>query len=282
MTDPLLANEPLIRMGMFLGILMAMALWEVAAPRRRREIPRLLRWSSNLGIVALDTLLVRLLFPVVAVGLAVVAEERGWGLLNIFDLPFWLAFLLSLLALDLAIYLQHVMFHAVPALWRFHRMHHADLEFDVTTGLRFHPVEILLSMGIKLAVVMALGPPAIAVLVFEVLLNATSMFNHSNIRLPIAIDRVLRLLVVTPDMHRVHHSIHPSETNSNFGFNLPWWDRLLGTYRAQPKDGHLGMTIGIEQFRTRRDLWLDRMLVQPLRGPASGYPINREDTEPEP
>jgi len=282
MTDPLLANEPLIRMGMFLGILMAMALWEVAAPRRRREIPRLLRWSSNLGIVALDTLLVRLLFPVVAVGLAVVAEERGWGLLNIFDLPFWLAFLLSLLLLDLAIYLQHVMFHAVPALWRFHRMHHADLEFDVTTGLRFHPVEILLSMGIKLAVVMALGPPAIAVLAFEVLLNATSMFNHSNIRIPAAIDRVLRLFVVTPDMHRVHHSIHPSETNSNFGFNLPWWDRLLGTYRAQPGDGHLGMTIGIEQFRSRRDLWLDRMLVQPLRGPASGYPINREETEQEP
>ena len=281
MTDPLLANEPLIRMGLFLGILLALALWEIAAPRRRREIPRLLRWSSNLGIVALDTLLVRLIFPVVAVGLAVVAEQRGWGLLNIFDLPFWLAFLLSLLALDLAIYLQHVMFHAVPALWRFHRMHHADLEFDVTTGLRFHPVEILLSMGIKLAVVMALGPPAIAVLVFEVLLNATSMFNHSNIRLPIAIDRVLRLLVVTPDMHRVHHSIHPSETNSNFGFNLPWWDRLLGTYRAQPRDGHTGMTIGIEQFRTRRDLWLDRMLVQPLRGPASGYPINQEETERE-
>ena len=282
MTDPVLANEPLIRMGLFLGILMAMALWEVAAPRRRREIPRLLRWSSNLGIVALDTLLVRLLFPVVAVGLAVVAEQRGWGLLNILDLPFWLAFLLSLLLLDLTIYLQHVMFHAVPALWRFHRMHHADLEFDVTTGLRFHPVEILLSMGIKLAVVMALGPPAIAVLVFEVLLNATSMFNHSNIRIPVAIDRVLRLLVVTPDMHRVHHSIHPSETNSNFGFNLPWWDRLLGTYRAQPRDGHLGMTIGIEQFRSRRDLWLDRMLIQPLRGPASGYPINREGTEREP
>ena len=282
MTDPVLANEPLIRMGLFLGILLAMALREIAAPRRRREIPRLLRWSSNLGIVALDTLLVRLLFPVVAVGLAVVAEQRGWGLLNILDLPFWLAFLLSLLLLDLTIYLQHVMFHAVPALWRFHRMHHADLEFDVTTGLRFHPVEILLSMGIKLAVVMALGPPAVAVLVFEVLLNATSMFNHSNIRIPVAIDRVLRLLVVTPDMHRVHHSIHPSETNSNFGFNLPWWDRLLGTYRAQPRDGHLGMTIGIEQFRSRRDLWLDRILIQPLRGPASGYPINREGTEREP
>jgi sterol desaturase/sphingolipid hydroxylase (fatty acid hydroxylase superfamily) len=279
MTDLLLANEPLIRMAFFLGILLAMALWEVAAPRRRREIPRLLRWSNNLGVVVIDTLLVRLTFPIVAVGLALIAQERGWGLFNVFDVPAWIAFLLSVLALDLAIYLQHVMFHAVPTLWRLHRMHHADLEFDVTTGLRFHPVEILLSMGIKLAVVAALGPPAVAVLVFEVLLNATAMFNHSNIRIPLAIDRVLRLFVVTPDMHRVHHSIHPSETNSNFGFNLPWWDRLLGTYRPQPRDGHEGMTIGIEQFRTRRDLWLDRMLIQPVRGPASGYPINREEDE---
>jgi len=277
MTDLLLANEPLIRMAVFLGILVAMAIWEVAAPRRRREIPRLIRWSNNLGVVVIDTILVRLTFPVVAVGLAVMAETQGWGLFNIFAVPFWLAFVLSVLALDLVIYLQHVMFHAVPALWRLHRMHHADLEFDVSTGLRFHPVEILLSMGIKLAAVAALGPPAVAVLVFEVLLNATSMFNHSNIRIPAAIDRVLRLLVVTPDMHRVHHSIIPHETNSNFGFNLPWWDRLLGTYRPQPREGHESMTIGIEQFRTPRDLWLDRMLIQPLRGPASGYPINREE-----
>lgn len=194
-------------------------------------------------------------------------------------MPAWVVFVVSVLALDLAIYLQHIMFHAVPALWRLHRMHHADLEFDVTTGLRFHPVEILLSMGIKLAVVAALGPPAVAVLVFEVLLNATAMFNHSNIRIPPAIDRVLRLIVVTPDMHRVHHSIHPRETNSNFGFNLPWWDRLLGTYRPQPREGHEKMTIGIEQFRTRRDLWLDRMLIQPLLGRASAYPINREESE---
>ncbi|MGE0630234.1 MAG: sterol desaturase family protein [Hyphomicrobiaceae bacterium] len=212
--------------------------------------------------------------------MALIAEERGWGLFNVIGAPMWLAFIVSVLALDLAIYLQHVMFHAVPALWRLHRMHHADLEFDVTTGLRFHPVEILLSMGIKLAVVAALGPPAAAVLVFEVLLNATAMFNHSNIRIPAQVDRALRLIVVTPDMHRVHHSIHPSETNSNFGFNLPWWDRLLGTYRAQPREGHEGMTIGIEQFRTKRDLWLDRMLVQPLIGPASGYPINRGGNPP--
>ncbi|MBZ0163100.1 MAG: sterol desaturase family protein [Notoacmeibacter sp.] len=279
MTELLLENEPLIRMGFFLGILLVMAGWEVAAPRRRREIPRLIRWSNNFAVVVVDTLLVRLTFPVAAVGLAVVAADRGWGLFNVFSVPAWLAIIASVAVLDLAIYLQHVMFHAVPALWRLHRMHHADLEFDVSTGLRFHPVEILLSMGIKLAVVAVLGPPVIAVLIFEVLLNGTAMFNHSNVRLPVALDRILRLFVVTPDMHRVHHSIHPSETNSNFGFNLPWWDRLLGTYRAQPRDGHEAMTIGIEQFRTRRDLWLDRMLIQPILGPASGYPINREKTE---
>lgn len=277
MTDFLLANEAALRIAFFLGVLGVLALAEAAVPRRRREIPRLLRWSGNLGIVVLDTILLRLTFPVVAVGLALTAEARGWGLFNVLDMPAWLAFVASLLILDLAIYLQHVMFHAVPALWRLHRMHHADLEFDVTTGLRFHPVEILLSMGLKLAVVAALGPPAVAVLVFEVLLNATAMFNHSNLKLPLGLDRVLRWFVVTPDMHRVHHSIHPNETNSNFGFNLPWWDRLLGTYTAQPRDGHDAMTIGIEQFRTRRDLGLDRMLIQPFKGPASGYPINRRE-----
>jgi sterol desaturase/sphingolipid hydroxylase (fatty acid hydroxylase superfamily) len=276
MTELLLLHEPAIRLAFFLGVLVVMAAWEVAAPRRRREIPRFLRWSNNLGAVIVDTLLVRLTFPVVAVGLAFVAQERGWGLLNVFDAPGGLAFVVSVLVLDLAVYLQHVMFHAVPALWRLHRMHHADVEFDVSTGLRFHPLEVALSMGIKLAVVAVIGPPAAAVLAFEVLLNATSMFNHSNIRLPPAVDRILRRVVVTPDMHRVHHSIHPHETNSNFGFNLPWWDRLLGTYRPQPRDGHENMTIGIEQFRTRRDLWLDRMLIQPFVGPASGYPINRE------
>lgn len=275
MSETLLALEPTLRLAVFLGILILMAIWEVAAPRRRVEIPRLLRWSNNLGLVVIDTILVRLAFPVLAVGLAVLAAERGWGLLNNVNIPDWAAVIFAVLVLDLAIYLQHVMFHAVPGLWRLHRVHHADLEFDVTTGLRFHPAEILASMGLKLAVVAALGPPAVAVLIFEVLLNGTAMFNHSNIRLPARIDAVLRLVMVTPDMHRVHHSVHPSETNSNFGFNVPWWDRLLGTYLAQPRDGHEGMTIGIEQFRTRRDLWLDRMLIQPVRGRASGYPINR-------
>lgn len=270
MTDIVLENEPTIRLGFFLGILVVMAIWELAAPRRRIEIPRVIRWTNNLGVVVIDTILVRLTFPIAAVGLALLSEKNGGGLFNIFEVPGWVAILVSIVALDFAIYLQHVLFHAVPALWRLHRMHHADLGFDVTTGLRFHPIEILLSMGIKLGVVAALGPPAVAVLIFEVLLNATAMFNHSNIKIPEKIDRVLRLFVVTPDMHRVHHSVIPAETDSNYGFNLPWWDRLLGTYTAQPRDGHEGMTIGFEQFRTVRDLWLDKMLVQPLRRPASG------------
>ena len=251
-----------------------MALWEVAAPRRRRESPRVIRWTNNLALVIVDTVILRLTFPILAVGLAVMGEERGWGLFNIVDTPIWVAVVLSMLLLDLAIYLQHVMFHAIPGLWRLHRMHHADLDFDATTGLRFHPVEILLSMGIKLTLVAALGPPAIAVLLFEVILNATALFNHANITLPRGVDRVLRLMVVTPDMHRVHHSVDPRETNSNFGFNLPWWDRLLGTYIAQPAKGHEGMDIGIEQFRTTRDLWLDRLLIQPVIGPASAHALD--------
>lgn len=270
MFDTILAAEPTIRIAAFLSILVGMALWEVGAPRRRQEIPRVLRWTNNLALVVIDTAILRLTFPILAVGLAAMAEERGWGIFNNIDAPIWVAVFVSMLLLDLAIYLQHVMFHAVPGLWRLHRMHHADLEFDATTGLRFHPVEILLSMGIKLAVVAALGPPAVAVLLFEVVLNATALFNHANIDLPRRVDRMLRWIVVTPDMHRVHHSIDPRETNSNFGFNLPWWDRLLGTYVAQPADGHKNMIIGIEQFRTRRDLWLDRMLIQPILGSAIG------------
>ncbi len=269
MADSVLAHEPIVRGAIFLVILLGMAVWELSAPRRRREIPRLLRWSNNIALVVIDTILLRVTFPVLAVGAAVLAEERGWGLFHALEVPLLLAGVLGFLALDLAIYLQHVLFHAVPVLWRLHRMHHADLEFDVSTGLRFHPVEILLSMGIKLGVVAALGPPALAVLVFEVVLNATSLFNHSNVRLGGA-DRIVRLFVVTPDMHRVHHSVRPSETNRNFGFNLPWWDRLFGTYTAQPRDGHEGMTIGLGEFRTRRDLWLDRMLLQPFRKGSRG------------
>ncbi len=275
MTDTLLDNEPAIRLGCFLGIFATMVLWEVLAPRRRRAQSRWVRWPSNLGIVAVNTVVLRLAIPTAAVGLALIADGRGWGLLNQLALPGWLAILVAVIVLDFTIYLQHVLFHAVPALWRLHRMHHADLDFDVTTGARFHPIEILLSMAIKLAVVAALGPPAVAVLIFEVVLNATAMFNHGNVRIAAGLDRALRWFVVTPDMHRVHHSIMPHETNSNFGFNLPWWDRLLGTYRAQPAAGHADMTIGIEQFRAPRDLRLDRMLAQPFRGDVGAYPITR-------
>ena len=275
MSETLLDLEPLIRLGAFLGVLGVMAIWELAAPQRRHEIPRLLRWSNNLALVVIDTLSLRLIFPVLAVGLALTAEAQGWGILHWLSVPGWLAFIIAFLVLDLAIYLQHVVFHAVPVLWRLHRMHHADLEFDVTTGLRFHPLEIILSMAIKLALVVIIGPPAVAVLVFEVVLNGSALFNHSNIRLPRQVDRWLRWIIVTPDMHRVHHSVIPAETNSNFGFNLPWWDRLLGTYRAQPRAGQQGMTIGLERFRTRRDLWIDRMILQPFRGPAATHPVTR-------
>src|SRR5215210_5342163 len=260
-----LSVDPVIRLGTFASVLALMAAWEFIAPRRRQHVGRLWRWPNNLGVVVIDTVVVRLLFPTAAVGVALVAEARGWGVLNILPLPSWLAVILAVVLLDLTIYGQHVMFHAVPVLWRLHRMHHADLEFDVTTGVRFHPVEIVLSMLIKFAAVVLLGAPATAVLIFEVLLNATAMFSHSNVRLPKRIDRVLRWIVVTPDMHRVHHSTERRETDSNFGFNLPWWDRLFGTYRAQPEAGHEGMTLGIPQFRDPKELRLDRMLLQPLR-----------------
>ncbi len=275
MADLSLDTETAIRLGIFLGVLVLVAAWEALSPRRVRGFSRWRRWPSNFGIVVLNTVVLRLLFPAAAVGMAWYAREHGWGLFNAVQVPAALAVVATVVALDLIIYLQHVMFHAVPALWRLHRMHHADLDFDVTTGARFHPIEIVLSMVIKLAAVVVLGAPPVAVVVFEVVLNATAMFNHGNLRLPGGVDRVLRLIVVTPDMHRVHHSVVPAETNSNFGFNLPWWDRLLGTYRAQPAAGHEAMTIGIEQFREPGDLRLDRMLIQPFRGSPGDYPINR-------
>jgi sterol desaturase/sphingolipid hydroxylase (fatty acid hydroxylase superfamily) len=274
MTDLILANKTLIRLGFFAGMLTLVAVWEVVAPRRAPSFSRLARWPSNLGIVALNSLVVRVVFPVAAVGVAVLAESRGWGLAHIIELPYWLTVMLAVVILDFAIYIQHVMVHAVPVLWRLHRMHHADLDYDVTTGARFHPIEIVLSMAIKFAVIALIGAPALAVVIFEVLLNATAMFNHGNIRLPLALDKVLRWFVVTPDMHRVHHSIVPHETNSNFGFNLPWWDRLMGTYRDQPAAGHDAMVIGIEDFRTPEDLRLDRMLAQPFRRTNDAYAIN--------
>ncbi len=240
--------ELLVRLGAFVGVLAAMAAWEVRAPRRARLLARRVRWPGNLGLVALNVLVARLAFPVAAVGFAAIAAERGWGLLNAFDIPPWLAFGLSLLALDVAIYLQHVMFHAVPVLWRLHRVHHADPDCDVTTGARFHPVEIVLSMLVKLAAIAVIGAPAAAVLAFEVLLNACAMFNHGNVAIPRAVDRALRRVIVTPDMHRIHHSMAMAETNSNYGFNLAWWDRLFGTYRAEASLPQERMRIGVEHL----------------------------------
>jgi sterol desaturase/sphingolipid hydroxylase (fatty acid hydroxylase superfamily) len=267
--------EPVIRAVSFVAVLVALAVWEQITPRRKPHPRKWLRWASNLALVVVNTAAVRVALALGAVGVAIVAEERGWGLFNNVEMPPWLAVTLAVIALDLFIYLQHVLFHAVPALWRLHMVHHADLDIDVTTGVRFHTIEILLSMGIKAGAIVLLGAPPLAVLIFEVLLNATTMFNHSNIRMPAAVDRVLRLLVVTPDMHRVHHSIIRNETNSNFGFNLPWWDFLLGTYRSQPAKGHEGMTIGLEQFRDDRVERLHWMLALPFVGDLGKYPINR-------
>ncbi|MER2601728.1 MAG: sterol desaturase family protein [Candidatus Competibacter phosphatis] len=263
-------NEPIIRLACFFAVLLAMMLWERRKPRRALSLPRARRWPANLGIIVVDSIVLRLVFPVLAVGAAELAAARGWGLFHGLNAPFWLALPASLLILDLAIYTQHVVFHKVAVLWRLHRVHHTDLDFDVTTALRFHPLEIVLSMLIKLVLVTLLGVPAVAVMLFEVILNATAMFNHGNVGLPRRLDRALRWILVTPDMHRVHHSIRPEETDSNFGFNLPWWDRLFGTYRDQPRDGHAGMTIGLEYFRDRRATRLYGLLLQPFLNPASG------------
>jgi sterol desaturase/sphingolipid hydroxylase (fatty acid hydroxylase superfamily) len=266
--------EIAVRLAAFAAVFAVMAAWEVLAPRRDLSVGRGPRWPGNLGIVVIDALAVRLIIPTAAVGTALIAAERGWGLFNVLGFSGWLGGVLGFLLLDLVIYAQHVVFHYVPVLWRLHRMHHADLDIDVTTGIRFHPIEILLSMLIKIAAVLAFGIPAVAVVVFEVVLNATSMFNHSNVAMPERLDRIVRWLVVTPDMHRVHHSIERRETDSNFGFNLPWWDRLFSTYRGAPAAGHVGMTLGIPIFRHPRELRLDRLLTQPFRNDQAAEPAS--------
>jgi sterol desaturase/sphingolipid hydroxylase (fatty acid hydroxylase superfamily) len=281
--DELIANhEPTIRLGSFLGIFALMALWEILAPRRALTQPKQNRWANNIGLVVLNTALLRVVFPVAAVGVAEYAQLLQWGLFNRVEVHPLMALVVSVIVLDVAIYLQHVMFHAVPLLWRLHRVHHADLDFDVTTGARFHPVEILLSMLIKFAVIVLLGPPLAAVVFFEVLLNAMAMFNHSNVRIPLGLDALLRRLIVTPDMHRVHHSHLADETNSNFGFNLSLWDRVFGTYRAQPAAGHTGMVIGIDTFRDPAHcVKLSGLLLMPFTGKVRDYAINRRWETPD-
>ncbi|MEP6970552.1 MAG: sterol desaturase family protein [Betaproteobacteria bacterium] len=267
MENTWLDPEAQLRLGVFVGVFALMALWEVLAPRRQPITGRRKRWPSNLGIVVLNTLLLRLLFPLTAGGLAMLAQRHQWGVLHHIALPVWAQLAVAFALLDLAIYLQHRLFHIVPVFWCLHRMHHADTEFDLTNGLRFHPLEIVLSMALKFALIVAIGAPALAVLMFEVVLNASSIFNHGNVALPLGLDRRLRWVLVTPDMHRVHHSVYRQETDSNFGFNLPWWDRLFGTYRAQPQDGHTRMQIGLPIFRNPKWLRLDRMLLQPWAHP---------------
>ena len=257
--------EALIRLSAFIASFTLLVVAERLAPRRRRAIALRSRWGGNLGLVAVDTIVLRTVPPITAVGVAALVHARGWGFLGaIVSLPVWLDVVISVVVLDLAIYFQHRLFHAVPLLWRMHRVHHTDPELDVTTGLRFHPVEMLLSVGFKAGVVAVLGPPVVAVVLFEVLLNAGSLFSHANLRLPATVDRLLRAVLVTPDMHRVHHSADPTETNTNFGFTLSWWDRLLGTYRGQPKLGHDAMAIGVEGLAGHAVLSLYRLLIQPL------------------
>ncbi len=274
-------SETQIRIFCFLSIMAVIAVWELMAPRRQLTVSKRDRWLNNLGIVVIDSLLVKILFSTAAVGVAIAARNHGWGVFNVFRLPEWFSIVVSVLFLDLIIYLQHVMVHAVPLLWRVHMVHHADLDYDVTTGLRFHPIEIVLSMVIKMVVVAGLGMPVLSVLIFEVTLNGTSMFNHGNIYLPEKLDRYLRFLVVTPDMHRVHHSVIIRETNSNFGFNFPWWDRIFGTYRPLPVAGHKGMTIGLSQFRHAEQITLIRLLLLPFVGNAGRYSLKYVGKDPE-
>jgi sterol desaturase/sphingolipid hydroxylase (fatty acid hydroxylase superfamily) len=260
-------HDGLIRILGFLAVFAVVALWELAFPRRNAAVGRSRRWPHNLGLLAVDVLVLRIVAPGAVIGVAVAAEARGWGLLNALPVSWWAAFAIGVVLLDLVIYFQHVMFHAVPTLWRLHRVHHADLDFDLTTGIRFHPIEILISTAIKCAAVAAI----------EVLLNATAIFNHANASLPAWLDRWLRCLVVTPDMHRVHHSVRYEESSSNFAFNLPWWDHVFGTYRVQPKLGHDAMSIGVDAFRSAQDSRLDRLLLQPFRDTPGQYPINRRE-----
>ena len=271
-----MTTEAAVRLGFFAGVFIVLAIAEVLIPRRKQTQPRRKRWLANVVLVTLNPVSVRLLFPVLPIGLAAMAVEREWGLLNNLALPSFIKIVIGVLALDLAVYLQHVLHHAIPLLWRLHMVHHSDLDFDLTTGVRFHPIEIVVSLVLKLMAVFIVGPPVMAVLIFEVALNACSMFNHSNIHLPHRFDWIIRALLVTPDMHRVHHSVIVRETNSNYGFCFSWWDRLLGTYRGQPERGHTDMIIGLSQFRDPHGLTLWRLLALPFTGVLGAVPINRK------
>ncbi len=257
------------RLIIFFAVLLIMAILEFLLPKRKVNAKRGIRWSSNIGIVVLDSIVARIILPTTTIAVALYADAKGLGLFNIIFQDSWLAIVLSILVLDLLIYGQHVVFHKISWLWRFHRMHHSDVHIDVTTGIRFHPVEIILSLLIKFAAILILGVPALAILLFEIILNATAMITHSNLSIPAWLDKLLRIIFVTPDMHRVHHSVHRNETDSNYGFNFSLWDRLFGTYIDQPKDTHEKMQIGINRFRDDREQYIDKLLTQPFREDTS-------------
>lgn len=243
-------SETFLRLGIFLGALILFSALEALFPRRRRKLPRQERWLTHLCITVIDSLAIRLLGPLTAIAVAMWASSKGIGIFNVLDLPFWLEIVIAFILLDFAIYLQHVISHRVPLFWRFHKVHHTDRDLDASSAVRFHPIEILLSMLYKCGLVLIIGPAALAVLIFEIVLNASAIFNHANLRLPLGLDKFLRAVIVTPDMHRVHHSVIEGETNSNYGFNFSIWDKLCGTYKAQPQAGHDGMTIGLSEHQS--------------------------------
>ena len=276
-TNWILQHEALIRLSCFLGVFGLMTLWEIRNPSRPLQVAKGIRWTHNIVLVVINSVVLRLILPTTATALALLAQQNNWGLLNYYGVPLVIGIIIAIVVMDLVIYLQHVMMHSLPLLWRLHRVHHADLDYDVTTGLRFHPLEIILSMLIKFSIILLLGPAVIAVIIFEVVLNAMAMFNHGNVSLPFWLDKPLRWFVVTPDMHRIHHSIIDNETNSNFGFNIALWDRLFGTYLAQPQAGH-HITIGIHQYNDEKKVnRIIGMLLLPFRKEMTGYVINRRN-----
>ena len=271
--------ESYIRLGSFIGLFALLTIWEISTPKRELLELRRFRWISNIGLIIISSLLVRFILPTAAVGIALHVEQENWGFLNHYDLPFALQFLLAFILMDLAIYFQHVMFHALPLFWRFHRVHHTDLDCDITTGLRFHPFEIVISILFKFLVIATIGAPVVAVVIFEITLNAASMFTHSNIKIPSTLERIVRWFIVTPDMHRIHHSIEENETNSNFGFFMSIWDRLLGTYTKEPEGGHTNMKIGLRNFREPKWQNLRWLIYLPFVTKVNDYSINRRKKE---
>ena len=259
----ILEHESILRLSVFVGLLIAMLAWEASSPARRFEVPRLTRWSSNFGLVLIDTAVLRFAVPLLAIGVA----GQGWGVMNWASAPLWLTIPLGFIALELLVYWQHRLFHEVPLFWRFHRVHHCDTGFDVTTGFRFHPMEAVISMVSKMAVVAAFGVPVLAVLIFEIVLSGTAIFNHGNVRLPAWLEPWARRLIVTPDHHRIHHSSVEAETNSNYAFSISLWDHLFGTYQHTPTGGQAGMEIGLETLREAEAQRLDQLLLQPLKKP---------------